>query len=550
MFDLYGCFIINDKKGSLKFYNGSGFNNQYSSTHFSNKNRSLLGVDFKQQTIAFKVGLYWFTIEEYQQFLNDISPYNINYITFGYADQYGYLVKLGKIADSVRYVIGKNKQGQPVYYTELDLTWEVLGDSGARSNSPYEYSRVGNQSNDKQFVWSFNATQSDMSDKSLLDTPVLFEVPFNFFAERCNISLSAFYGESIDEAEHLVSLFDVSLKNLSINPRIVPGKYYLNTSQLSDSKLNYNKFGIFRSNNASIFSDECMMKENPVENETYSISWDTVNNAQCLKIVFFKPILSAEFEFPDLQLSWGMNNKGEIHYDQQTDLKCTFDDYDNTFLMFGSALEDIKGDSFGINFNVQLFTYLTNSLLKDSAKSVKISYNNSNYGYLIKATTPKTKKIGCILFSNNTQNGTKSFLSQSAFLTNEEQFTIPELVTNLDLKKALVISSLDTEAALSELVNEYQMFLRYDSETGLIFLQLGSDDSWRLLNYQTDNYQGDYLLESASIQKWKIPGVFSAPNLDSTQWKFQLVVNSANLFSIPVFVLENGLTVYSRKNIV
>jgi hypothetical protein len=94
------------------------------------------------------------------------------------------------------------------------------------------------------------------------------------------------------------------------------------------------------------------------------------------------------------------------------------------------------------------------------------------------------------------------------------------------------------------------MFLRYDSETGLIFLQIGSDDTWRLLNYQTDNYQGDYLLESASIQKWKVPGVFNAPNLDSTQWKFQLVVNSANLLSIPVFVLENGLTVYSRKNIV
>jgi hypothetical protein len=58
MFDLYGCFIINDKKGSLKFYNGPGFSNKYSSTQFSNKNNSLLGVDFKQQTIAFKVGLY------------------------------------------------------------------------------------------------------------------------------------------------------------------------------------------------------------------------------------------------------------------------------------------------------------------------------------------------------------------------------------------------------------------------------------------------------------------------------------------------------------
>jgi hypothetical protein len=112
-----------------------------------------------------------------------------------------------------------------------------------------------------------------MSDKSLLDTPVLFEAPFNFSSERCNISLSAFYGESIDKAELLIPLFDISLKNLSINPRIVPGKYYLNTSQLLDSKLNYNKFGIFDSNaDSSTFSDELTMKKNPLENESYRIS--------------------------------------------------------------------------------------------------------------------------------------------------------------------------------------------------------------------------------------------------------------------------------------
>ena len=58
MFDDFGCFIINDKNGSLKFYNGPSFTNQYAKAQFSSANNALLGVEFKQQTIPMKVGLY------------------------------------------------------------------------------------------------------------------------------------------------------------------------------------------------------------------------------------------------------------------------------------------------------------------------------------------------------------------------------------------------------------------------------------------------------------------------------------------------------------
>lgn len=58
MFDDFGCFIINDKNGSLKFYNGPGFTNQYAKSQFSSAVNALLGIDFKQQTIPMKVGLY------------------------------------------------------------------------------------------------------------------------------------------------------------------------------------------------------------------------------------------------------------------------------------------------------------------------------------------------------------------------------------------------------------------------------------------------------------------------------------------------------------
>ena len=120
-FDKFGAFIINEGKGDLKFYNGPSFSNEYSAPMYSTSSGNLLGMSFKTQPIKFKIGIYWFSIEEYQQFLDWINPYEINYLSFGYDLMYGYLVKLASIADSPRYVIG-NENGEPRYYTEMDLS--------------------------------------------------------------------------------------------------------------------------------------------------------------------------------------------------------------------------------------------------------------------------------------------------------------------------------------------------------------------------------------------------------------------------------------------
>ena len=215
MFDDFGCFIINDKNGSLKFYNGPGFSNQYAKPQFSKSVNGLLGVDWKQQTIPMKVGLYWFTIEEYQEFLNCISPYEINYLTFNYAPDYGYLVKLGKIADSTRHIVGRNEKGEIVYYTELDLTWELMGDSCVRSNHSYEYN-CDTSSNDNfdTYTWSISNV-GDMLDDSLLDTGLMFELPLEFNNKTAELALKAEYWE--DDAEsslYSANLFNISLDNL------------------------------------------------------------------------------------------------------------------------------------------------------------------------------------------------------------------------------------------------------------------------------------------------------------------------------------------------
>jgi hypothetical protein len=71
-----------------------------------------------------------------------------------------------------------------------------------------------------------------------------------------------------------------------------------------------------------------------------------------------------------------------------------------------------------------------------------------------------------------------------------------------------------------------------------------------LLNFQTDNDDGDYLLTSGVINKFKIPGKFSQPQLESTQWKFILTAQGVNLSTGPIAAYETALTVYARKNIV
>ena len=332
MFDDFGCFIINEQKGGLKFYNGPSFTNQYAKTQFSSSVNTLLGVDFKQQTIPMKVGLYWFTIEEYQEFLECIGPYQVNYITFDFDDKYGYLVKSGKIADSTKYVIGTDENGKKRYYTELDLTWEVLGDSCVRSNLSYEYDAT---INNKVCTWTAK-TNVDMTNTSLLDTPLVFEIPCCFTNHQATLTLDAFLEEK------------------------------------------------------------------------------TTNGY--------------------------------------------------TFPLITKRLFDLK---------LQNLTYV------DGLKSA-FSFNQA-------------------------------------------------------------------WAASDPL---YQLYLRYDSETGLIYIQNGSQTSWRLLNYQTDNTNGQPLLSSLQSFKYKIPGKFNLSDRETTEWKFRLTYDGIDLGVIDPIQLNQAITMYSRKNVI
>lgn len=68
-FDKFGAFIVGGKD-ALKFYNGPSFSNKYTKPQFESANSILTGVEFQTQKIDFTVGVYWFTIQEYREFLH------------------------------------------------------------------------------------------------------------------------------------------------------------------------------------------------------------------------------------------------------------------------------------------------------------------------------------------------------------------------------------------------------------------------------------------------------------------------------------------------
>ena len=83
----YHAFIINEKKGSLKFYNGPSFSNNYTKPQFESASTRFSGVTFNTQQITFTIAVYAVTIEEYRQLIYKLHPYTIANLMFGFDDK-------------------------------------------------------------------------------------------------------------------------------------------------------------------------------------------------------------------------------------------------------------------------------------------------------------------------------------------------------------------------------------------------------------------------------------------------------------------------------
>lgn len=201
-FENFGAFIINEKKGSLKFYNGPGFSNEYTKPQFDNAGGLLQGVTFNKQTISFTIGVYWISIEHYRKLLNWLSPLKISYLQFGFAPKYRYDVKLSKLADSTRWVVGK-ENGEPRYYTELQLTFDVQGTPCAKGINSYEFTGEFNNKDSREWDFSSNNNmiegscylyQSTDFIPSDLETPV--QINFDLNLEADNLEANYFFDQT------------------------------------------------------------------------------------------------------------------------------------------------------------------------------------------------------------------------------------------------------------------------------------------------------------------------------------------------------------------
>ena len=170
----YHAFIINEKKGSLKFYNGPSFSNNYTKPQFESASTRFSGVTFNTQQITFTIAVYAVTIEEYRQLIYKLHPYTIANLIFGFDDKWRYIVKLAKREDSTRYIIGKNSNNKDLYYTELKLTFEVQGDAVAHSVTELDYTvskGTGTQGTSKVITFEKNGT--GIFSKSDLENPLI-----------------------------------------------------------------------------------------------------------------------------------------------------------------------------------------------------------------------------------------------------------------------------------------------------------------------------------------------------------------------------------------
>lgn len=214
----YHAFIINEKKGSLKFYNGPSFSNNYTKPQFESASTRFSGVTFNTQQITFTIAVYAVTIEEYRQLIYKLHPYTIANLIFGFDDKWRYIVKLAKREDSTRYIIGKNSNNKDLYYTELKLTFEVQGDAVAHSVTELDYTPseekelIDTQDTSKiikyrEITFQKNGTFS----KSDLETPFLL----TFNVSQFTNSLSTVHAVIQSEGAHTLDLFNISFTNLN-----------------------------------------------------------------------------------------------------------------------------------------------------------------------------------------------------------------------------------------------------------------------------------------------------------------------------------------------
>lgn len=135
-------FIINEGE-DLKFPSLPSFSNEFAFPKFGEISY-FLGTTKENRTIGFTVALHEVTIQQYRNFLSQLSSDNPNYsniLKFDYNEYFGYKVKLNSISEG-KFVVSRtcvtNEDPTDLYYIELDLEFVTYNDWAAQYLNEYE----------------------------------------------------------------------------------------------------------------------------------------------------------------------------------------------------------------------------------------------------------------------------------------------------------------------------------------------------------------------------------------------------------------------------
>lgn len=226
-FETFGAFIINEKD-SLRFYNGPDYNNEYTSPHFNDGTNQLTGINFKIQTISFKIGVYWINEKHYRHFIDWLNPYVISFLSFDFNQDYCYQVKLAGISDSPRQLIGyENVNGEilPQYYTEMTLKFELQGPPQARAVVAYSWNHECESEDINEYVanYLYKSTITNEENSFLpSDLPTPFECIHRIDLDGQNITENTKINceLTLNDSNTSVLLYNVILQNLPFDSGI------------------------------------------------------------------------------------------------------------------------------------------------------------------------------------------------------------------------------------------------------------------------------------------------------------------------------------------
>lgn len=129
-------FILNEGE-DLKFPSLPSFSNEFAFPKFGEVSY-FLGTTKENRTIGFTVALHEITIQQYRNFLSQLSSDNPNYsniLKFDYNQYFGYKVKLNSISEG-KFLVSRtcdiDEVPTDLYYVELDLEFVTYNDWAAQ----------------------------------------------------------------------------------------------------------------------------------------------------------------------------------------------------------------------------------------------------------------------------------------------------------------------------------------------------------------------------------------------------------------------------------